>query len=554
MFKKNESYKQYTFFDSSDLLSDNQLSMMRDSIEHSFFVNIFTKINENNFDMLYSSKKSRPNVPVNQLVGALILKSLYNWTYQQLFMNLNFNMLTRHALGVHDLKGNLFSEASIYNFQNKVIEYYVRTGKDLLTEVFDNLTSSQLKEFGIKTDIQRGDSFLLGSNIIDYTRLQLLIEVLIRFYRILDEEDKGTYCSLLSDYTKQTAGQYIFKIEKADLPKEIKQIADIYHKLHTRLGEKYKEAAIFLIFSRVYQEHFVVLDNKLVVLPSSNLHSSILLSPDDTEATFRDKRSATSKGYSGHLSETANPENTFNLITDVVVTPNNEEDAKILAERFPIMMEKTPDLSEYHADGAYGSPVVDVVANEHSVLLVQTAVKGRKSLTKIQIEKDESGNLWVSCSQGQKVEGKLGPKIGKAVFDDQLCKDCPHQVKCLAKPSGGQKVEKKRIWYFYEKKVLSHQRIQNIHKIPEERRKLRANVEATIKEVKRGIKNGKSRLRGLRRNSLYLILTAISVNLTRIHKYQINNILSKIYNKIMLGYLKIHDWNKLHLIIPSLEK
>jgi hypothetical protein len=177
MFKKNESYKQYSLFGVTDSLSDSQRSMMETSIEHSFFVNIFSKINEKDFDVLYSTKKSRPNVPVNQLVGALILKNLYNWTYQQLFMNLNFNLLTRHALGAQSLGGSIFAEASIFNFQNKVIEYYIQTGKDLLTEVFDGLTSAQLKEFGIKTDIQRGDSFLLGSNIFDYTRLQLLIEV-----------------------------------------------------------------------------------------------------------------------------------------------------------------------------------------------------------------------------------------------------------------------------------------------------------------------------------------------------------------------------------------
>ena len=221
MFKKNESYKQYSLFGVTDSLSDSQRSMMETSVEHSFFVNIFSKINEKDFDVLYSTKKSRPNVPVNQLVGALILKHLYNWTYQQLFMNLNFNLLTRHALGVQNLGGSIFAEASIFNFQNKVIEYYIQTGKDLLTEVFDSLTSAQLKEFGIKTDIQRGDSFLLGSNIFDFTRLQLLIEVLLRFYRILDTEDKEAYKELLAAYSRQTAGQYICKIEKDELPKAV---------------------------------------------------------------------------------------------------------------------------------------------------------------------------------------------------------------------------------------------------------------------------------------------------------------------------------------------
>ena len=542
MFKKNESYKQYGLFGITDSLSDSQLSMMETSIEHSFFVNIFSKINEKDFDVLYSTKKSRPNVPVNQLVGALILKHLYNWTYQQLFMNLNFNLLTRHALGVQNLGGSIFAEASIFNFQKKVIEYYIQTGRDLLTEVFDSLTSTQLKEFGIKTDIQRGDSFLLGSNIFDFTRLQLLIEVLLRFYRILDTEDKEAYIELLADYSRQTAGQYIYKIEKDELPKEIKQLADVYHKLYIQLGDKYKDVAGFSIFNRVYNEHFVVAESKVEVIPSNELHSSILLSPDDTEATFRNKGRANGKGYNGHISETANPGNKFNLITDVTVTPNNEDDANILAQRLPSMVEKTPDLSEYHADGNYGNPTVDVITKNNSIMLVQTAVRGRKSQTKLKIEEDEAGYLWVSCSQGQRVKGEItnnkeGARIGKAVFDNERCQLCPYQDKCIAKAAGGKRTEKKHIWYFNEMRILSHKRLHNIYMIPEERRKLRANVEATIKEVKRGIKNGKSRLRGLVRNRFYLTLTSISVNLTRIHKYEINKVLFDYFFHIMKGLL-----------------
>lgn len=169
MFKKNETYKQYDLFGVTNNLSKKQAKIWDNSIEHSFFENLFSKINENNFSILYSDKKSRPNMPVNQLVGSLIIKHLLNWTYDELFRNLNFNILTRHAIGINSLQDDVFSEASIFNFQNRVIEYFVDTGKDLMTEVFDNLTTDQLKTFGIKTDIQRGDSFLLGSNIFDWT-------------------------------------------------------------------------------------------------------------------------------------------------------------------------------------------------------------------------------------------------------------------------------------------------------------------------------------------------------------------------------------------------
>ena len=526
MYKRNDTYQQFSLFDQINNLSAKQHKLLSQSVEHSFFLNIFSKIQEDDFKVLYSSKKSRPNVPVNQLVGALILKHLYNWTYDELFRNLNFNLLTRYAIGVRGVSDDIFTEASIFNFQNKIIDHFVRTGRDLLAEVFDNLTSVQLKEFGISSDIQRGDSFLIGSNIFDYTRLQLLIEVLIRLYRTIDDKDKKTYLSLSEKYTKQTAGQYIYRVTKEDLPKEITDLSRVYHKLYNALKHKYADVVVFKIFTRIYKEHFEVINTQVQVIPSNRLNSSILLSPDDDEATFRNKGTLGKKGYCGHISETANPNNPLNLITDCAIVPNNVDDAKILENRLPEMISKTPDLSEYHADGNYGSPAVDQIMEENNITQVQNAVRGRKAFAKMHIEKKAVKGYQVTCEYGQKVTAEKATKGRqakrfKAVFDYHKCLKCPLSGICKAQVMGVKIGKPKRVWYFSEEKIRLHRRLQNINNIPEERRKLRANVEATVKEVKRGVKNGKVRLRGKHRISYYLCMTALAVNLTRIHNYQV---------------------------------
>ena len=540
MFRKNDDYKQYDIFGVNDSLSEKQSKLLSNSIEHSFFENIFSNIKEDDFKVLYSDKKSRPNVPVNQLVGSLILKHLFNWTYEALFRNLNFNILTRHAIGIQAINESVFSEASIYNFQNKIINYYTETGKDLLTEVFDTLTASQLKEYDIKSDIQRGDSFLIGSNIFDYTRLQLLIEVLLRLYRILDEQDKHQCSEVLQSYIKQTAGQYIYKLSKENLPKEIKQIAGIYHKMFTSYKDKYSDVAVFSIFERVYYEHFMVLKNKVEVIPSDQLNSSVLMSPDDPEATYRKKGNKDSKGYSGHISETANPDNTLNLITDIAVVPNNVDDAKILEERLPEMADKTPDLSEYHADGGYGSPTVDEIMEVYKIRQIQTSVRGRKAFAKMEINESAPREYWVTCEHGQTVKatkatkGKNAKRL-RAVFDYNKCLQCPLNTKCKARVSGIKIQLPKRTWYFSEEKIRLHRRLQNFNMLPNERKTLRANVEATVKEVKRGVKDGKIRVRGLIKAMIYLNMSSIAVNLTRIHKYLG-------YRPYNYGYINKYKW------------
>ena len=164
MFRKNVSYKQLDVFGLEHRLSKKQSKLWENSVEHRFFEIVFQIIDEEPFAVLFSKKRSRPNVPVNQLVGSLILKHLNNWTYNDLFKNLSFNLLTRHAIGIHRMDEDVYAEASIFNFQNRIIGHYVKTGEDLVSKVFDQLTTDQLKELGIDASIQRGDSFLIGSN------------------------------------------------------------------------------------------------------------------------------------------------------------------------------------------------------------------------------------------------------------------------------------------------------------------------------------------------------------------------------------------------------
>jgi hypothetical protein len=89
-----------------------------------------------------------------------------------------------------DVESMPFCIATLFNFQNRLLAQYVKSGEDLIERIFDGLTAQQLKTLGLDASIQRIDSFLAESNIRDYPpRVQLLVEVIIRFYRILSEED-----------------------------------------------------------------------------------------------------------------------------------------------------------------------------------------------------------------------------------------------------------------------------------------------------------------------------------------------------------------------------
>ena len=300
-------------------------------------------------------------------------------------------------------------------------------------------------------------------------------------------------------------------MERAEIPRELEKLGQIYHKLYEALRERYKEIEIFSIFERAYQEHFTVVKNKVAVKKNEELHSGIIQSPDDLDATYRKKGEKTGKGQSINVTETANPENELNLLTDIAVKPNNTDDSDIMNDRIASLKEKTPDLKELHTDGAYGSEDNDRKFEELGITHIQTAVRGRKSKVEIKIEETE-GEYEVSCPL-QKVESEKTRIRHKACFDKKVCEGCSLTEDCPT-------LIQKQVYYFTREQYLANQRKRNINTLPLERRKLRPNVEATIKEFVKPLNHkGKLRIRGQFKTMIYACSMGISINFGRIHRY-----------------------------------
>ena len=262
MFVKNDKVQQDSFFD--DIISqlpESRRKTALKSIEYCFHEEVFMKIDEEKFSCLYSDVASRPNSPVNHLVAALILRTLKGWTFAELFSNLDFNVLTRMALGIYDLQTEFFSPVTIFNFQNRLDLHYKKSGVNLFEEVFDQLTARQIKKYGVKTGIQRTDSFQLMSNIAKYSRLRLIIEVLRRHSRVHSKEDKDIVGELLSPYIKAASSEkYCYERNDEQLPSKLTELAEIYQKLHQILPEYLKGEHAFKVFERLYHEQFHVDD------------------------------------------------------------------------------------------------------------------------------------------------------------------------------------------------------------------------------------------------------------------------------------------------------
>jgi hypothetical protein len=548
MFRKNTSHLQQSLFGIASQLPETKLKKLKKSKEYEFYKLVFCQIAEQDFATLYSDTSSRPNAPVNSLVASIILMYHNNWTTEELFNHIDFDLLTRTALGLDTLEETPFCPATFFNFQNRLLGHFNQTGENLLDVVFDNLARQQLKTLKIKTNIQRSDSFMAMSNIRSYGRTQLLIEMLIRLYRVLTDEDKLRFKELLNPYIKQSSGQYIYGLERSSIPHELEKLGLLYHKLYEALGESYKDFEVFSVFERVYSEHFAIVEDKVKVKPNKELKGDTLQSPDDIDATYRKKNGRHCKGQSVNVTETANPENDVNLITDVAVCSNTTDDSKILNERIEHFKDKTPDLEELHTDGAYGSEDNDKKMEELQITHVQTAVRGRKAEVSMEIEEVSEEQYTVKCPH-QCVNSQKARKRYKACFDAKICKQCSLSKRCPAREQNN-----KRTYYFDRSDYLLGKRNRNIKSLPPERQKLRPNVEATVKEFTKPLNHkGKLKVRGLFKTMVYAHAMAISINFGRVWRYMAENpdlfALSNLLCCILPCLFSGHSRNKLREVI-----
>jgi len=240
-----------------------------------------------------------------------------------------------------------------------------------------------------------------------------------------------------------------------------------------------------------------------------------------------------------------------NLITDVAVCSNDTDDSKMLNERIEPIKDKTPDLNELHTDGAYGSEDNDTKMEKLKITHVQTAVRGRKPEVSMEIEEVSEEQYTVNCPN-QSVKSEKARKRYKACFDMKICNQCPLSKCCPAKEQSN-----KRTYYFDRSDYLLGKRNRNIKSLPPERRKLRPNIEATVKEFTKPFNHkGKLNVRGLFKTMVYAHAMAILINFGRVWRYMAENpdffALSNLLCFILPCLFTNHSRNKLRgVIIPD---
>jgi len=524
MFERNQQHLQVSMFGSINSLPEKILKRVEASWAGTFYHQVFVRIDEDRFAVLYSDVPSRPNTPVNVLMGLEILKCGFGWSDEEMYDHFCYDVQVRLALGYRDLSEGHFELRTMYNFRQRITRHMQETGENLFEQVFEQITDEQLGAFELKTDKLRMDSTMIASNIRETTRLQLLVEVVQRVHRMLSAEDQQQYTEAFAPYLKGSSGQYIYRLKGSGVADHLQGIGTLMAQLRDELAARYGNEPAYQVLERVFQEHFHVDETTLGVKTGEELKASSLQSPDDWEATYRQKGGEDHWGYVANVTETCNPKNEMQLIVKVQTEANNTDDAAMLDEALPELKERT-DVDEMHTDGGYNSPDVDQTMRELGVEQIQTAIRGRRpsaerlNLDAFDWELDDDGHpRAVTCPHGQRAEVTPGRSEGRyrASFEAAGCEDCPFVVSCRTEPL---KCTPERVLRFSQQDVELALRRQRSAEARASGQNLRSAVEATVRSVKHSFDDGKVPVRGQPRVSMTVLASAAMSNLRRIHRY-----------------------------------
>ncbi len=532
MFKKNHRHLQIPLTSHVDDLPEKLRKRLENSWAGTYYREVFCRLDEKPFEVLYADFPSRPNVPVNVLDGLEFLKAANGWTDEEMYDAFCYDVQVRYALGYRQLGDGDFDLRTLYYFRERLSRYMQETGVNLLDQAFEQVTDAQIAAFHLKTGKQRMDSTQLASNIRRMGRVQLLVEVLQRVQRMLSAADQERYAELFAPYIKGHAGQYVYHMKNEEVGTHLQRIGEDMAHLLSELKAGYASETAYQVLERVFGEHFRVKERKVTVKGAEELSASSLQSPDDLEATYREKSGQGYRGYVANLSETCDPENPsadsdhppLQLITKVQIAPNTTDDSQLLAEALPDLKART-DLDTLYTDGGHGGPQADVVLQEHQVEHIQTAIRGREPnpeklhLADFTIQPNENGKpVKATCPQGQtvSVHTTSQQKAFVAHFDPTVCQTCPLVERCPAR--AGKRDERHHLRFTLSEAQMAERRRRS-REYQKEGRNLRAAVESTVRSVKHPFPAGKLPVRGRFRVACLVIGSAAVANLRRIHRY-----------------------------------
>jgi len=507
--------QQISLNDSTFYLSERGLRFLKKSWAAGFSELIFPKINEDRFAVLYSENPAtRPNTPVNVIVGMLILKELNNDTDDQLLESVVIDIRYQYALHTTSFAEQPVSDRTLSRFRERLYAYELETGIDLMQEEMEALADAFVQMMKISGQTKRMDSLMVASSCKKMSRLELVYRCVSRMVKAIQATgetemlDKRLQKYLDADDENDT----LYRTPSSEAGSKLEATLTDAMRLLALLGDAYGELSEYQQLKRMVEEQTEVTEQGWKLREKISPQS--LQNPSDEDATFREKAGKKHKGYVGNFVETFDDEGA--IITGMDYAPNTHSD--IAFSRSVIEAEESSPEQPVTmlADGAYGSDELMAAAEQNHVNLVTTALIGKTPdpvMSEFAI--DEKTQTIVSCPAGHapiSCQYKVKTDSYYAHFNKGTCSTCPLRHHC------GVKFQKKTSLIHISGKTIRRAAYMKKLGEPEYRKltRLRNAVEGIPSVLRRKYRVDNMPVRGYVRSKMWYFLKIGAMNTRRV--------------------------------------
>lgn len=438
-FVKNDiEYQQLSLCDGFNMLSERGKRVVLQSWAKSFAEVIFPAIKEEHFSVLYSSNPaSRPNTPVNAIIGAMILKEMLGLTDHDVLESLVCDIRFQYALHTTSFMEQPLSDRTFSRFRERCYLYELETGIDLIKQEILSLSQVIAKTMGLNPALKRMDSLMIASNCRKMTRIEILYTCTANMAKAIQRTGEEVLLGGMEHYLdSEDRNRIIYHNKSEESDSKIQQIINDATRLLAEMGEAYFDLPEYQLLCRVIREQSVDSgDGSRKAKDKKEITADSLQNPSDPDATYREKAGKDHKGYAGQVVETFDAD-TGSVISGYGYEANNHSDSAFCKESIQEIGYCKEPVTMI-GDGAYGGVENEEFAKKYNINLVVTALIGKTPdpvFAEFVLDEDGTGVLF--CPAGnppiKESYNQMTEQI-RVVMEKSACETCPNRERCQTK-------------------------------------------------------------------------------------------------------------------------
>ena len=377
MFKKNPNQGQISILDPGLKFPRYVLEALAKTWAPYFYENIFKNIQEGRFAVLFSENYSRPNAPVNIIVGLLFLKELNGWTDEEMIGALYFDYRVQYALGITDFEKERLCINTIGNFRGRLYEHSLTNGYDLLAQEVYSLTEALIKLTGMDTSKARQDSFMISANCKKMGRLELIYTTNLNLVKEIYRVDENLVPQACRHYLEENdKAEHIYRLKKEEVESKTEALLTESLSLYAAAPESLHESQAYLNMARLLDEQTRETKTGPKPRAKNEISANSMQNPSEPEATYRQKGNKQYTGYVVNTVEARDEEKDLSMIIHCEQQPNTTSDVELGSNALDAELDGVTTIAN---DGAYYSAETVEKAQARDIEMGFSALTGKKA-------------------------------------------------------------------------------------------------------------------------------------------------------------------------------